>query len=255
MSTHTIILAQGDQKRIPELKIPKQLVRLPACGNVPLLNRTVRQVYHHSPFEPVNTANTIVVVGWPTIADHFEVCPVELKDTRVRPGVCTLDNPGNSSLRGFATYWDLSFGHAWRKREGRAVVLLGDVCYSWMVMHELYDVRRDCVFAVSSDISPSGGELWGIAWNSIAGPDMGAALRHAMMNHPTQTIYQPGQMRLWLWELEKRYALAESVRYVTDSMEGDYTADIDLPKHTTVEFLGALSERAAADDAAWGVTW
>lgn len=255
MSTQVIILAQGDQKRIPDLRTPKQLLPLPACGGVAILNRTLRQVYHHAPFSHGgDRTSTCTVVGWPTIADHFEVAPVELKDARVRPYVHTLAEPGNSSLRGLARYWGWDTFHI-IPNAARTVVLLGDVVYSWNVMWELFCAPRDAVFAVSSDISLSDGELWGIAWDQVANTDMTAAFKHALLAHSAHdAVYQPGQMRLWLWEYERRLR-GIAARYVTDSTEGDYTADIDLPRHTTPAFLGPLSAHAAEDDAGHGVSW
>lgn len=256
MSWHVVVLAQGDQKRLPDLRTPKQLLPLPACNNVPILNRTLRQVWDvHNRVMPAATSLTLAVVAWPTFRDHFEVHPVQVGTERIRPYVVTLPDPGNSSLKGFSRYWESPEGVACRRNAERTIMLLGDVVYSWNVLEALFDPKLDGVFAVSHDISPSTGELWGIAWNDIASNGMQAVLRAAMDKHPPQTVYQPGQMRMWLWEAETWLCEKGQCRYNTDSTEGDYTADIDLPKHMTPTFLNELSARAAADDLTRGVTW
>ena len=262
MSTSVVILAQGDQKRLPDLRIPKQLIALPACGKTPILDRTLRMVYELAGIHPM-------VVGWPHFVDHYTIHPVKTSmGETVRPLVVTLDAPGNSSIKGLHQVFQ-----KYKTRTDRVVVLLGDVVYQWSVLEELLAAgpgtpTRDCVFAVSHDLhaarpgathdarAGNRGELWGGAWNQVANADVMSALNVAHAKQPYNTdVYQNGQMRLWLWELERSFVLPGAVRYVTDPAEGDYITDIDLPRHTESEFLIPLSERAAADDAAHGVTW
>lgn len=262
MSTSVVILAQGDQKRLPDLRIPKQLLALPACGKTPILDRTLRMVYEIASVHPM-------VVGWPHFVDHYTIHPVRATPRRtprellingmatVRPIVVTLEKPGNSSIKGIYQVFQ-----QYKPRTDRVVVLLGDVIYQWSVLEELLGVGpgvtgRDVIFSVSDNLSPSGGELWGIAWNKIAAPDIMEALTNAHRKQPyNNDVYQNGQMRLWLWDLEAgTHALPGRCRHVTDAYNGDYITDIDLPAHATPEFLIPLSELAAADDAAHGVTW
>lgn len=252
---HVVILAQGEQRRIPDLRIPKQLLPLPLCGNTPILNRTIRQIMD---IVPEATPPAIEVVGWPHFVDHFTLHPIYtttqktwLNALHCRPTITTLPDPGNSSLKGFSRYRDQ---HANFPFASRTVVLLGDVVYSWQILRELLDGNNETVWAVSDDISPSAGELWGIAWNERANDDMMESLDRAMAKHPTQTVYQPGQMRLWLWEFEAMLD-HHRCRVVTPRDEGDYTVDIDLPRHAKPEFLFELSRWASDDDAKNGLSW
>lgn len=248
MTTSVVILAQGDQRRLPDLRIPKQLLALPRCGNTPILDRTLRMVWELAHVHPM-------VIGWPHFVDHYTIHPVIANEDRVHPLVVTLDKPGNSSLKGIHQVFE-----AYKPRTDRVVVLLGDVVYQWSVLEELLAVgsgvvNRDVVFAVSNNLTGSTGELWGIGWNQIAHGGMMASLTIARGNQPYDTdVYQNGQMRQWLWGYEK-FTDNMDHRYVTDSTEGDYITDIDLPSHTRPEFLIPLSEHAAEDDHAHGVTW
>lgn len=254
MAHLVVILAQGEQKRIPELKIPKQLVSLPACGNMPILDRTLRMVYSLRGAE-----TSLDIVGWPHFVDHYKVHPIAFHyreggegwSHAIRPNVVTLDDPGNSSLKGMNRYLlrpASPFSHD--SPYTQVTMLLGDVIYSWDLLYRLLMPLTSVYaprFAVSSDISGGGGELWGITWRNTDPwrQQMIEALEAAMRSHPQQTIYQPGQMRLWLWAYE-RLNPQRNVRIV--SAPDDYIIDIDKPEHTTPAFLQAISERAAHDD-------
>jgi hypothetical protein len=90
---------------------------------------------------------------------------------------------------------------------------------------------------------------------------MRQALERALANHPPFEEYQPGQMRRWLWEIDKYIdgpfaggPWPDGVnRRTWYSAIDDYTRDIDLPEH--VRELGRLSELAAADDRAHDLVW
>jgi len=178
---------------------------------------------------------------------------VPIRSGMVRPYVVTLSAPGTSSIRGLVRYYE---GHAPSDhRDMRNVVLLGDVVYSWACLSALIDQMRDCVFAVSHDIGTDAGELWGVAWNPIADHNMRGSLERADRRAPpdptSHYAYQPGQMRLWLWDVEATLVPDRRCRFVTT----DYTTDIDLDSHVQPDFLEPLSMAAAADDLAHGVTW
>jgi MobA-like NTP transferase domain len=257
MSTEIIILAQGTQQRLGAQHGYKQLLPLPACGGVPILMRTLRQL------KALYVAPAIAVVGWEPLfgtirRDHQDVACYE------------LPNPGNSSLKGIARYLDERERRARRDLDSglpvevavnrgheSTLVLLGDVVYSWHCLISLMALTTTWGFAGTRDLSASGGELWGVAWSAQFGPRMQGDLRDALLRHPPfEDEYQPGQLRRWLvgW---RRGDLTEHVRSLrrrgTYIDVDDYTMDVDLPHH--IPALGEVSIQAAADDARHGLTW
>lgn len=262
MNTHVIILCQGEQKRLPELLRPKQLLPLPACGDTPILGRTLEQVYKL--LQRHLTAITVVARREP-FADFW-----------MRPSYCPdvveLDDPGNSSLKGIARYLAEYRGGVSYPRP-RTVVLLGDVVYSWACLETILAPWIDSYptyrFVGTKDLSPSGGELWGLAWHRDVDEFMRQRLGAAVAAHPPYTEYQPGQLRRWLWTMPYVAAavardpgeygipdcgpIACHIQHGTYVPVDDYTRDIDLPEH--VRQLEFLSNLAATDDKEHGLTW
>lgn len=271
-STHVIILAQGQQKRLPMLPVAKQMLPLPACNDTPILHRTLRQLWHLLGGINVSDqqSDTITVVAWYPLVEQLNSRSVIIPswpnpdgttgEWRFYPATDTLPDPGNSSLKGIARFlaadadrrsrrWALRGQQPPDRPEyDRTVVLLGDVVYSWACLDAIFADRR-IVFAGTSDISPSGGELWGLAWKADAEELMMSSLVFALAKHPPfDDTYQPGQMRRWMWSVHPE--LQKTERYAAID---DYTRDIDLPEH--LDLLPALSEAAHADDQEHGVTW
>ncbi len=255
MNTRVIILAQGEQKRLPNLAIAKQMLPLPACDGTPILYRTLRQLWHLMGGIGVDAEHDheVVVVAWYPLMEQLIRTPVIVKqlfhpsgaaaDWKFSPKVDSLADPGNSSLKGIARY----LRNIDANRADRTVVLLGDVVYSWNCLYALLRSFTDeppppLRFVGTSDISPSGGELWGIAWHKDAHDLMETALYNALEKHPPFTDYQPGQLRRWMWAMHPKFETTN--KYVRID---DYTIDIDVPAH--VEAIGAISVAAAADDA------
>lgn len=273
MTTHVIILCQGQQKRLPELAIPKQMLRLPACGDTPILYRTLRQVSHLAPDadDPVGSPFKVTVVAWLPLAEQVMMDELPLLEGRnLTLGVHTLADPGNSSLKGIARFLRDPSQHA--DRYNRTVVLLGDVVYSWACIRAIFE-RHPCRFVGTEDLSRSGGELWGISWSNAADKELRWCLDEALKQHPQFEAYQPGQLRRWLWmtplagsrssDPNKNTLLAELNAHgpimlpwyhpIDTFVAGDYTRDIDIPEH--VALLPDLSVRARRDDADHGVSW
>lgn len=278
MNTHIIILAQGAQTRLPELPVAKQLLPLPACGDTPILYRTLRQVWEimcRPMVTPGADGVTGAVEGKVTVVAGYSLMEHLMRNVvviptatgsdegyRYTPNVTMLADPGNSSLKGidhFLRIDDLTFDPpSEEKRPSRTVVLLGDVIYSWVCLRAIFSVGAPwCTkFVGSSNLSRGGGELWGLSWSWEAEHDMRSYLAHALLKHPPFADYQPGQMRRWLWAAN--YSRRSEVeQYRIDSpwfvAVDDYTKDIDIPEH--LPFLPPLSEAARVDDAAHGVTW
>jgi hypothetical protein len=254
-TVRVIILAQGEQKRLPDLKVPKQLLKLPACGNVTILRRTLIQVGNilsHPLRIPRDSRSVTVVCGDAIREEIF----ADINEP-LRPRTCTLGDPGNSSLKGIHRYLtDMNWSDPLANHN---VVLLGDVVYSWaclsVLLEPLDGPAAQIEFCGTSDLSAGGGELWGVSWNDIADDQMLTSLDHAVRKHPPFAAYQAGQMRRWLWE--QPGAIIAHPRVFSPAYDyvaiDDYTRDIDLPEH--VAQLFPLSERAAADDRENGVVW
>lgn len=247
-TVRVIILAQGEQRRLPDLKVPKQLLKLPACGDVTILRRTLVQVariLHYNLRRDPEAGPSVTVVCGDVIANEMHA---DINEP-IRPRLVTLGDPGNSSLKGIHRYLTDTTTRAVNPVADHNVVLLGDVVYSWAclsVLLEPFDApAAGITFCGTSDLSTSDGELWGVSWNDIADDQMMTSLDRAVRKHPPFTSYQPGQMRRWLWEAHPQFDEYERI--------DDYTRDIDLPKH--VAQLFQLSERAAADDRENGVVW
>jgi hypothetical protein len=275
VTTHVIILAQGAQTRLPMFELPhtpKQLVCLQipvATGihkyGVSILTRTLRQLA----LLLANEVHVTTVVGWPSIAEHYAKHPVIVSSedgqthfgvgtrltVRYMPEFVSLPDPGNSSLRGLGEYFDLK-----RERTGtvlssdRCVVLLGDVVYSWDCMRMLLDPAAAIRFVGTSDLSTSGGELWGIAWDTSR-TVMLETLREALARHPkVDDVYQCGQMRRWWWAVRDVAIAAclpaEERGYMVCD---DYTFDLDKP--ADIRLLSERAPEVEADDRRNGVTW
>ena len=245
MTTHIVILAQGRQERLASvLTTPKQLVPLPACNNTPILQRTLLQL--NMSCAPATTR--VTVVGWHEVTKELRHGMLDVEAT-------SLADPGNSSLKGIHRYLETHELTAGAARADRMVVLLGDVVYSWLCLEAIFagfatDTPK-CRFVGSDNISPAGGELWGLAWQRSDKPTqvaMMAGLERAIAKHPPYESYQPGQMRRWMWQIHPAFQTTAKYRRVDD-----YTHDIDTPKDLSL--VQGLSEKAAADDAVHGVTW
>lgn len=283
MNTHVIILAQGSQKRLPDLPVAKQMLPLPECNNTPILYRTLRQIWHV--MEGINIradrSDRVTVVTWPDLETKLRLTPVPVPMMVtgigglpvVKPwpiewsfytGTDTLDDPGNSSLKGIARFLQREQTRRARRwsftPQGvppaepeweRTIVLLGDVVYSWACLRAIF-VEGGTAFVGTGDLSTSGGELWGIVWGAYTESMMVEALADALGKHPPFTEYQPGQLRRWLWAFDERWKQPDGARPWYQAID-DYTRDIDTPEH--VKMLPELSLAASTDDAFNGVTW
>lgn len=270
MNTHVIILAQGNQSRLGDYAhVPKCLLRLPACNSTTILHRTLTQLWMLMDGIGNQGSNhhRVTVVSWYEVKKVLDAHPVRAGDWRpqalltFRPSFDSLVDPGNSSLKGIARYLDVAArsGHPLHNESwpDRIVVLLGDVVYSWRCLDAMLSPsgESNIVFTGTSDLGPGGGELWGIRWDRSADLLMRRRLESALAKHPKFDAYQPGQLRNWLWEIDKSLPWAAATRANRDWFIpiDDYTKDIDVP--SDVELLSPLSERAAIDDKEHGVTW
>lgn len=244
-TTHVIILCQGSQKRLPTLTCAKQMLPLAACGDTPILIRTLVQIC------ALTDDARVQVVAWQPVIEQVLLAHWPGGVGPLMLDFLTLPEPGNSSLKGAS--------EVLRRRPSdltadRTVILLGDVVYSWDCLRRALTVDK-IYFLGTGDISPSGGELFAVRWTHDAEETMLALLDRALATHPKFEEYQPGQMRRWMignhpWSS----ALPNGVRqWSSYSVIDDYTDDVDVPEDVTN--LPALSALAAADDARNGAIW
>lgn len=252
MTTHVIVLAQGRQERMgTAITGPKQLLPLPACNNAPILARTLGQLWLGAGGWGVD--DVITIVTWSEVIAALSKAPPP-PFVKATLGFTSLLDPGNSSLKGIHRYLESQALIAGAPRPDRTVVLLGDVVYSWRCLEAIFAGTTSSTgvgvrFVGTADISPSGGELWGVAWMREDDYVMMTALEHALAKHPPfDDTYQPGQLRRWMWALHPAYQTTP--RYTAID---DYTVDIDRPEDLAK--LDGVSRFAAEDDAVHGVTW
>ena len=254
---HIIVLAQGQQTRLPELTLPKQLLPLPACAQVPILARTLLMI------RELDLTARVTIVGregllepiwaWRPPEGGNAVNKIAKLAGDIELERYQLPDPGNSSLRGLGRYLqyrqhviDL---HALDFEIAQTVVLLGDVCYSWRAMALLFSDATPYKFVGTADLSESRGELWGVAWRKDADVPLVAWLHKALRKHPPFPAYQCGQLRQWLFtakaELDRRLRFYEPV--------DDFTKDFDVP--ADLDLLHVTSTMAAHDDAQHFIRW
>lgn len=247
MRTRVIILAQGSQRRLG-LGYPfKQLLPLPACGNVPILGRTLRQLG-----DPFARPSDVTVVTWEALIKQF---PEGWAGLVAQTRYAQLADPGNSSLRGLSRYLEQDPDHD----ANATVVLLGDVVYSWACLRACWSLLygSGMGFVGTSGLSASGGEVWGVAWREVNHYEMMGDLDEALRRHPPfADTYQPGQLRRWITgaslgdlteHVARRGKLGQFIAI------DDYTMDVDLMEH--IAKLDFASVSAAADDAKHDLVW
>lgn len=260
MLTEVIILAQGTQKRLGMTHGFKQLLPLPACGNTPIMARTVRQVLRMAPPGREDAAHlynagvlppvAITILSWPDMLAPYP----ETSTLRLATRCVSLAHPGNSSLKGVARYLETrSHDHP----ADTTIVLLGDVVYSWACLNALSRLGGSCGFAGTSNLSGSAGELWGVAWARAHEAQMLQDLRDALLRHPPfEDEYQCGQLRRWIvgWRRGDTADHVARLRRAGQYVDvDDYTMDVDLP--TDIPKLVPAARAAVLDDAANHLTW
>lgn len=240
MTTHVIILAQGSQTRLPGLQIPKQLLELDVgIHRTTILGRLLAMLTRLK----MAMSMSITVVAGAEIREALKPCR--------HVGVLTLNDPGNSSLKGVhrilgANSADRAIARVLEDPADRVAILLGDTVYSWKCLLEILS-PRPIAFVGTGDLGRSEGEIWGISWNRDQDEVMRRAREAALAEHPPAhfTEYQPGQLRRWLWA-HCNFDGTPVTPYRDYYEVDDYTRDIDIPAH--LELLPALARAAYEDD-------
>lgn len=235
---HVIILCQGNQSRLPDLKIPKQKLPLDRGGvTMPLINRTIGLC-----------DVAIPMPMWVTIVGRRS--DFSFAETGVE--VVELTDPGNSSLKGLHRYLEHRRTCGPRADAGGTVVLLGDVVYSRDCVKLLGTVATtDFAFYTSPDLSPSGGEVWAVVWPRDREKTIDTVLDLALAKHPPFEAYQPGQMRRLLYAARGSSQVPNPV--VITSLETHFIRDFDKPDD--LQHFEATARRALIDDREHGITW
>jgi hypothetical protein len=257
---HVIILAQGQQSRLPDLLVPKQLLEIPHAGET-ILKRTFRLLGELAPSAFITLvghrglAEAVGGAVHPTVTG-FANADLRSFYVRTLPGVMsaatllTLHHPGNHAVAGLqqVVRSDVSSVHY-----HSIVVALGDVIYSRAALRELLfgtppgaDPSFDGIaFVGTPSLTGGGGELFGIR--------VPAARRDVLLAEISKTSiaftdYQPGRLRELLWELQKRSRISWDLRvhakapYIPIT---DFTTDIDTP--ADVANLPELGKLVAAE--------
>jgi hypothetical protein len=243
--TSVIILAQGRQTRFKSLDYPKCLIEV---GGEPLLDRTVRLISYG---DELGITAHITAIAEPitrAIYDRNGDARLNLVDAWR-----SLDDPGYCILDGLAQTTDL-----WSK-DGRTVILLGDVCYSRAAMKAIFSDGRDCVFFGSSDLTGSTGELYALAFNGATptaplsrlswSEFLAGVIEDAPCRKIAHKIAQPGHLRNLLWGVGGEPPVGHlTVRslpphyVVIDDFTTDFDTDEDLKQIPELERVLAVEE-------------
>lgn len=264
MTTAVIVLAQGKQTRLPDLKVPKQLLKLDrgsidplgSAPAIPIIVRTLKQLRTLRG----ELAELPVVVCDGDLAFYLQ------HEETTSPKMCrvtTLAEPGNSSLKGIARCLHLK-GPEFRPliniqqsnnpKPDHVVVLLGDVVYSWACLGWLFDTTMHGRFVTSNGLTQSEGEVWGVSWDVRKAVTMRGALIAALEKHPPFEAYQPGQLRQWFFQCRVRHPeVSEHTGWIEIPRDLDYTMDVDTPKD--IPLLAKVAQRAHDEDREHGMVW
>lgn len=189
MRAEILILAQGDQHRMGELAIPKQL--LPVAGE-PIIERTLRLLGGRT----VSGQNAVIE------GNRWIICDTQRHPQWLRlaregwADLQRLPEPGRCILEGIGQTCDL-----WTPT-GRTFIVLGDVCWSAAALAAVVADRRPLLFAGSSPVTPSEGEIYALAFDA----SMQAQVRAAVESAPCRRVttydgFQPGHLRYLLWSM------------------------------------------------------
>jgi hypothetical protein len=237
-------MCHGEQSRLRDLKIPKQLLPLPLC-NTTILGRTLAML------TGTDEVGEIVVIGDRRFAQHLfgkvscDPAPFLLSDWRTatagkwinaeaeitsrtirRPRgmggigleIVSMVSPGNSVIRGLrAIRAYLAMTRVTEDDDAelydRTVILLGDVVYSRRCLAALVPkiCNDEMWFVVSPDLTASTGEVFGCSYDREGTAEF-LSILDAVPHPPFTDTYQPGQLRRLLWERQRRQLEAAFVR-------------------------------------------
>ena len=226
-----IIMAQGQQTRLPSLDQPKQKL-------------TIDEVlYSGRVYRPISILHRIINQVVERGPHPFVIGPQELELETYQKGlVYTLVDPGECILSGILAS-QLLFG------EERTVILLGDVVYSNAAMERVLSCDLPLFFAGTETISPSEGEIFAFGFSRSVQRQVTEALRKSpCLDHQGAHVDykgQPGHLRQLIRTLRNNGAVVDYL--VID----DWTNDIDTEEDLRL-LLPELRQRVAEENVADG---
>lgn len=238
LAMNVLIMAQGEQRRLPKMEIGCAKQMLPVAGE-PIIARTARLVREMAPWASVR-----IIGRW---NDFSGVGPVvELAD----PGFCVLDGMAGA----------LDFVET-----GRVITLLGDVVWSRDALRALLHDESPIAFAGTRELTLSTGEIFGCVFSDretlkLALDSTPCRYRISSPNPraPLPMTYATGQQGGHLRNLLFFVQWGRTRRVKNERLPwwderyyvpiDDWTTDIDTPKD--VDTLPMLSAMVRVDDAA-----
>lgn len=236
-----VIMAQGHQRRLPELRHPKHLLHV---AGEPILARTLRLLREIRPCEPMHLQPPHTVVIGPQALDEAITGNI-VRSTLTRPGSCIVT--------GIRAALDDTFV----RQHGRVAVLLGDVVWSRDLLTRVLTDRRPLLFCGTPVLTNSLGEVFAAVfddpqavkrlcescpcvkprWRQMQGGHLRRLLWHAMLE---AKLVHPQRSRGAQWWHPDVYL---------PTTDGDWTTDIDKP--ADVARLPELGECIRREDSAW----
>ncbi len=230
IGTVVFLMCQGEQKRLANLGYPKQLV---VVDGTTLLERTIRQI---RAYPPTRDAHIEIIgrragfddvgLGMNDPQSGFLMPIRELAD----PGLCIVDGIRATLAPVLTQNWVPT----------RWFILLGDVAWSDYAIEQLLADRRDLVFAGTSDVSRSVGEVFGLGFDDyLALAELADTCPCRVGKHGALLSLgqqqRGGHLRRLLWWAMERRGLKPEKRSQTWAPAiylpiDDGTDDIDTPK-------------------------
>jgi hypothetical protein len=214
-------MCQGEQRRLAHLGHPKHLLEI---GGETILGRTLRLVSE---------------LAWNTTRQPLVIGPARLAEVAALHGAqqLELNKPGYCILDGICATI-----HRWLEGAAgqRVTILLGDVVWSRPALEALLGDRRELVFAGTTNVSTSNGEIFGFSFtDQLKVADLlrtaPCRLKSGRRSEPIRYSQpQGGHLRRLLWHAMQRKQLLPVVSQHTWHPSlylptDDWTDDIDTP--------------------------
>lgn len=183
-----VVMCQGQQRRLPDLKHPKHLLPV---GGEPILERTLRLLQDMEPTLPVDVVGSCI--------DFMPLTRKYAPNAFMAP----LEEAGNCIVDGI-----LAAQASWSPR-GRTLVLLGDVVWSRSALADvLFEVRRrPVVFAGTPVLTAAEGEVFALGFDDPQDVENLCRTCPCRMDGSRSRVFskaQGGHLRRLLWWYQDR---------------------------------------------------
>lgn len=151
-----VIMCQGQQRRLADLGHPKHLLKV---GDQTILGRTVSMLFHvDQALRQAGRETALDIVGPPELGSAVG----HASHPMIGRGPLDRESPGNCIVDGL-----LATRKLWANDvHGRTVILLGDVVWSRRALAAVLSDPRPIVFAGTSALSASQGEVFALAFDN-----------------------------------------------------------------------------------------